>query len=98
MSVANQEHVDVFKDGTNALLLWRQKHPDIQLDLSSVVLSGALLFRAPLAGVNLSQAILAGAHIAEARLTGANLTKYSQSQVCSEFDSKHETRYTGSGR
>jgi len=24
--------------------------------------------------------------------------KYSQSQVCSEFDSKHETRYTGSGR
>jgi hypothetical protein len=26
------------------------------------------------------------------------LPKYSQSQVCSEFDSKHETRYTGSGR
>ncbi|MBM84213.1 MAG: hypothetical protein CMJ78_26970 [Planctomycetaceae bacterium] len=60
--------------------MWRQKNPDVLLDLSDADLQkanlrGANLRRANLVGANLSGANLIGANLTGADLTRANLTK-----------------------
>jgi uncharacterized protein YjbI with pentapeptide repeats len=88
--MANQEHLDLLKQGVGTWNTWREKHPEIQPDLgganlsnadfSKVNLSGAYLgrtnfHRTKLAQANLSKAILKRANLTKADLTEANLTE-----------------------
>jgi hypothetical protein len=54
--MANPEHVELVKQGMEAIRKWREENPDVRPDLSEVDLgktdlSGAFLSRADLAGV-----------------------------------------------
>ena len=61
--MANQEHLDILKQGVDTWNQWRREHrdADIQLDLYKADLSGANLSGADLGGANLSHANLTGA-------------------------------------
>lgn len=87
--MANPEHVATIKQGAEAIAAWREKNPEVRLDLSeanlnseillSVDLSGAdlhraKLFRAVLQHAKLTQCELWQANLAEADLFNANLT------------------------
>jgi hypothetical protein len=79
--MANQEHLNLLKQGTAAWNEWREQHPEIQPDLSGATLidadlSGATLNGATLVGTNFTDAILTGCHIYgisawDVKLTGA---------------------------
>ena len=76
--MANQEHLDLLKQGTDVWNLWRKQHPDTRPDLSNADLSnadlnGAILFKADLNGAILFKANLSRADLSEANLGGANL-------------------------
>ena len=81
--MANQEHLDIIKQGVEAWNEWREQHgirPDLsEADLSGTNLSGAVLWEADLQGTdllgaNLSEADLRGADLRGANLGGANLS------------------------
>src|SRR2546430_17702728 len=71
-AMANQEYLDILKQGVETWNRWREEHggADIQLDLYKADLRGANLSRANLSRANLSHADLTGAD-----LTGADLSK-----------------------
>jgi uncharacterized protein YjbI with pentapeptide repeats len=76
--MANPEHVKVVCQGAAAIAEWRERNPDVRLDLNAaelffVDLRGANLSGANLREANLTAAILAGANVAGADLTGAFL-------------------------
>lgn len=81
--MANQEHLDLLKQGVEVWNQWRQEYPDLEPDLSGAILSradlsgallsGALLNEANLIWADLSGAILNDARLDEAILSGANL-------------------------
>jgi len=86
--VANPEHIEVVKQGTEAIERWNEENPEIQMDLSSadlsevdlsyanlskVDLSNANLCNVDLRGANLSQANLGNVNMLNANLTDANL-------------------------
>ena len=83
--MANPEHVEIVKQGKEAIKEWQREHPDQGLGLSGADLRNADLFEANLhkaklhganlSGANLSGATLAGADLAGADLTGANLSR-----------------------
>lgn len=67
--MANPDHVEVVKQGADAISSWRKKNPTGVLNLSGANLSGAHLSDA-----NLSDAALTRAHLRDANLSGAALT------------------------
>ena len=71
--MANSEHVEVVKQGAEAIEEWRKANPDIQLDLMQADLEGANLGHANLSGANLSGANLSGANLSGANLIYTNL-------------------------
>lgn len=86
--MANQEHLDILKQGIDVWNKWREAHPEIQPDLREADLFGshltgadfrqadlkeAILFKADLSGADLSQANLGRADLYMARLIDANL-------------------------
>ncbi len=76
--MANQEHLDILKEGIKAWNAWREQHPDIKPDLrwASLVhlnLRGAMLSDADFTGADLTGADLIGANLNHARLWFANL-------------------------
>jgi hypothetical protein len=66
--MANQEHLDILKQGVKTWNRWRIKHPEIYPDLS-----GADLTRADLNDADLIGANLIGTNFAEATLTNCNI-------------------------
>jgi pentapeptide repeat protein len=82
--MANPEHVELARQGTEAITKWLQKNPYMSLnlykaDLREANLARAPLYRANLVGANLARAILHGAtlhgtNLREANLHGANLS------------------------
>jgi len=66
--MANQEHLNLLKQGTAAWNEWREQHPEIQPDLS-----GANLYRADLSGADLNGATLVGTNFTDAILTGCHI-------------------------
>jgi len=68
--MANQEHLDILKQGMKTWNRWREEHADIQPDLSYADLSSANLSEA-----NLSKANLHGAVLYEANLSGAYISE-----------------------
>ena len=88
--MANPKHVEIVREGVDAIAEWRKAHPRTRLDLSGADLSGAdlrsadltaatlvdgNLRAADLTGANLSRSNLVSANLAGANLRGANLTK-----------------------
>ena len=77
--MANQEHLNILKQGVEAWNQWRKEHPDIRADLRDANLRGANLrganlTRATLYNADLTGADLTGADIRDANFTGANLS------------------------
>jgi uncharacterized protein YjbI with pentapeptide repeats len=68
--MANQEHLDRLKKGTDAWNAWRKQFLDIKPDLNGADLRGT-----DLRGANLIEANLTKANLAKAILTKANLAK-----------------------
>src|SRR6266567_790139 len=94
--MANQEHLDILKQGADTWNQWRKEHPNIRPDLSLADLKGADLSGAFLNGADLREAdlsetrfyddttpmgLLTGASFIKANLRGANLTEADLSHV-----------------
>jgi uncharacterized protein YjbI with pentapeptide repeats len=78
--MANQQHLDLLKQGIAAWNQWREKHAHIQTDLSRANLGLADLHcadlrRANLSGADLRRANLKGAWLNDANLRGAKLNE-----------------------
>jgi len=73
--MADEEHVDLLKQGVEVWNKWRQKTPDIKADLHDADLSGADLDRANLGGAKLNGADLGGAILNSASLSSADLSR-----------------------
>jgi uncharacterized protein YjbI with pentapeptide repeats len=72
--MANQEYLNILKQGVDTWNEWREEHIDIQLNLSEANLSEANLSEANLSEANLIEANLIEANLSEANLSGANLS------------------------
>ncbi len=72
--MANQEHLDLLKQGIQTWNQWRRQHPEVQPDLREVNLKGANLRGANLSNTNLSNANLSAASLNAASLSNANLS------------------------
>ncbi len=62
------EHVDLVRLGTDAVIEWRATNPGVELDLSGAELSGLKLEDAPLGPVNLHRAVVMESNLARSRL------------------------------
>jgi len=87
--MANQEQLEILKQGVEVWEAWREENPDVNIDLSEADLVGVNLMRANLSeanlwGANLRGASLAGALLARANLNEADLTeaKLSGANLC----------------
>jgi hypothetical protein len=84
--MANPEHVEIVKQGAEAICRWQEANPSMRLDLSRAYLAGRYLYGAPLieadlVQANLREATLIGADLTRANLTGANLTATNLTQA-----------------
>ena len=70
----NPEHVEIVKQGKEAIDAWRRAHPNEFLDLMEADLLRANLWQANLEGANLGQANLRQANLRGADLAGADVT------------------------
>jgi TIR domain/Pentapeptide repeats (8 copies)/Pentapeptide repeats (9 copies) len=68
--MADQQHLDIFKQGVETWNLWREKNIDIKPDLSGANLRGIKLF-----GIDLSEAILTDADLSESQLRAIDLIR-----------------------
>ncbi len=73
--MANQEHLDILKQGVDTWNKWKREHLEIRPDLREANLSGADLTEAILIEADLSRANLSNADLSRANLDGANLTE-----------------------
>lgn len=83
--MANPEHVEIVKQGAEAIREWREENPCVLFELGGADLFGTNLIEADLRGTNLrrvnlteanlSRADFSGANLQEANLSGANLTQ-----------------------
>src|SRR5437763_2747830 len=73
--MANQEHLDLLKQGVEAWNQWLEKHPDVKPDLSDANLGGSNLRGAKLNRAILNGANLRRAELSDADLNGANLNR-----------------------
>jgi hypothetical protein len=71
--MANPEHVDIVKQGAEAIRKWQDKNLGVPLELYEADLSRANLTGANLNGANLSGAKLRNANLSQATLSGADL-------------------------
>jgi uncharacterized protein YjbI with pentapeptide repeats len=71
--MANQEHLDILKQGVAMWNQWRKEHPDILPELSNANLSNVDLSHADLSNAHLSEINFWGANLRGAKLTGASL-------------------------
>ncbi len=73
--MANEEQLELLKQGANAWNAWRKKNPDTRANLSGAHLSGMNLSGANLRGTNLNRADLSEATLSRADLSGATLNR-----------------------
>ena len=71
--MANQEQLDLLKQGTEVWNTWRKQHPSLRPDLSEASLWGVNLTRADLSGADLSRASLRAADLSGATLSQTSL-------------------------
>jgi uncharacterized protein YjbI with pentapeptide repeats len=70
--VANPEHVEVLREGVEALAFWRAQNPETPLDLTCADLSGWKLCGALLGEADFREAVLVEADLSEADLRAAD--------------------------
>jgi hypothetical protein len=73
--MANQEHLNILKQGEEAWNEWRREYPSIEPDLSRTNLRGANLSYANLRGADFSGADLTWANLSKADFSGASLNE-----------------------
>ena len=78
---ANQEHLDLLKQGTLLWNAWRREDERVDFDLSGADFSGADLSGADLSNINLSSNNFAKANLSGADLSEANLSRATLSGV-----------------
>ncbi len=71
--MANEQHVEMIKKGTEAWNQWREENPDETIDLSEADLRGLALAKVNLKGANLKLTKLQFSNLAGASLEGANM-------------------------
>ncbi len=71
--MANDEQIDLLKQGTQTWNAWRVEQPEANVDLSGGALRGLDLAQANLSAADLKDADLRGANLGGANLTGAYL-------------------------
>jgi len=71
--MANQEHLDILKQGVEVWNEWREENEHVQIDLSSADLYGTNLSSADFSNASLSFANLIFADLHSANLSSANL-------------------------
>ena len=71
--MANQEHVNVLRQGSDVWDEWLRKNPEVLPDIRGANLSGADLREVCLSGANLSGAAMCWADLSGANLRGAVL-------------------------
>lgn len=71
--MANQEHLEILKQGVEAVNKWQQEHPYLELDLSEINLMEVELYGVDLTGADLTYSNLVGADLRGANLSGALL-------------------------
>jgi uncharacterized protein YjbI with pentapeptide repeats len=71
--MANNEQIDLLKQGTQVWNAWRADHSEAAVDLSDGALRGLDLAGADLSGADLRRADLRGANLSGAKLKGAGL-------------------------
>lgn len=71
--MANQEHLDILKQGVEGWNRWRSTNPAISPDLKSANLASMILHKANFSDTYLSKADLSQTHLREANLMGADL-------------------------
>ncbi len=71
--MANNQQMDLLKQGTQAWNAWRAEKTEASVDLSGAALRGLDLEGADLSGADLKDADLRGANLSGANLKGANL-------------------------
>jgi uncharacterized protein YjbI with pentapeptide repeats len=72
--MANQEHLDILKQGVEVWNSWREKYPEIRPDLSEANLSGINLSKANLYRVDFFRVNLSRANLSEANLSNTDLS------------------------
>ncbi|MFH1560446.1 MAG: toll/interleukin-1 receptor domain-containing protein [Chloroflexota bacterium] len=72
--MANPEHVQLVREGSEAIARWQTLHPEEHLDLAGANLIWSKLTKANLSGANLSGANLSCSDLSWADLSGADLT------------------------
>jgi len=73
--MANEEHLEILKQGSNVWNAWREKNPDIIPDFFRANLTGADLIKTDLRKARLVEANLISANLWRADLTEANLRR-----------------------
>jgi len=71
--MANEQHVELIKQGSEAWNRWREQNPGESIDLSEADLRGFALAKANLKGADLKKAKLQFSNLAGASMEGANL-------------------------
>ncbi len=79
--MANQEQLEILKQGVEVWNKWRDNNPDVDVDLSEAHLIEASLKGVDLTRANLSRALLLGAYLCEAELRQANLSEVNLRQA-----------------
>jgi uncharacterized protein YjbI with pentapeptide repeats len=81
--MANEEHLQIIRQGVAAWNKWRQKNPELIPDLREANLKGASLSEANLSEANLCKANLLKANLKQANLREANLreTNFEQADL-----------------
>src|SRR5258706_5413393 len=79
--MANQEQLEIWKQGVEVWNKWRDNNPDVDVDLSEAHLIEASLKGVDLTRANLSRALLLGAYLCEAELRQANLSEVNLRQA-----------------
>jgi uncharacterized protein YjbI with pentapeptide repeats len=80
--MANEEHINLIKQGVDAWNAWREKNPEIHPDLSQMDLRGSKLQKINFSRSNLRECKLQFSNLASANLEGANLTKSKLQETC----------------
>jgi uncharacterized protein YjbI with pentapeptide repeats len=92
--MANQEHLDILKQGVKVWNRWREENPKIKPDLSKTNIRKAYLTNANLYKVDLSGANLSLAHLGNAILSRASLVRADISEANLMGATLHESDLT----
>ena len=76
-NLANQQHLDILKQGVTIWNTWRKEHPEVQPDLTEADLQNSYLMLVDFSDTNLTGTNLIGANLIAATLTLADLSRAS---------------------